>query len=366
MSILNDIRPKQSTYNLTQTGEFVITHYNRSKLFSSFFPGIAGKLGIPMWVFYVNRGQAVCSMGIQDKQHPIMEFLPANWAYNLVTRQGFRTFLKLSDHPSINFYEPFQNQLQHNQLELTQRMIISPSQLTLEELNQTLGLQISVEYFTVPQDNYAGLIRKLHIQNLSSKSLTLEGLDGLPLIIPYGVDNQFLKHMRRLIEAFVEVVNYDKGVPFFKGKVEPADRPDVLKIEKGNFYLGFESKEQKNDLVIPIVDPEKIFGTQSDYSYPENFLMNSSADMKKDQILENRLPCAMGHFQTTIPAGGTYTYTSVIGHCSSLLELDRVVSKITQKEYIKSKADANQEIIAKLTQNNLICSNETTLDYYVR
>ncbi|HNT52168.1 MAG TPA: hypothetical protein PKH19_02105, partial [Candidatus Syntrophosphaera sp.] len=67
----------ETSYRLTEQGEFVITGYNSTKTFSSFFPGLAGKNGIPMWTFYVNRGQCVCSMGVEGKHHPIMEFLPA-------------------------------------------------------------------------------------------------------------------------------------------------------------------------------------------------------------------------------------------------------------------------------------------------
>ena len=62
-------------YYLGENGEFVIEQYNYAKPFASFFPGIAGPHGIPMWAFYVNRGQCVCSMGIDNKEMPIMEFL---------------------------------------------------------------------------------------------------------------------------------------------------------------------------------------------------------------------------------------------------------------------------------------------------
>ena len=210
---------RNTEYLFNEKGDFVINEYNSAKLFSSFFPGVAGKDGIPMWLFYVNRGQCVCSMGIQDKQHPIMEFLPANRAYQLVSTQGFRTFLKLPDHKSVNYYEPFQNYLRDSEIDRTQKMIIKPAQLTLIEENITLGLRITVEYFNVPQDNYAGLIRKLHLENLNNDNLGIEGLDGLPLIIPFGVDNFGLKHIRRLVEAFVEVVNYENSVPLFKGEV---------------------------------------------------------------------------------------------------------------------------------------------------
>ncbi len=356
----------KSQYQLNETGEFMITDYNSTKLFSSFFPGIAGKNGIPMWLFYVNRGQCVCSIGIQDKQHPIMEFLPANRAYQLASTQGFRTFIKPSGHELIRLYEPFQNHLRDCQIKRTQHMIITPSRLTLEEINHTLGLKFTVEYFNIPQDNYAGLVRNLHIQNLNSDTVTFEGLDGLPLIIPYGVDNHNLKHMRRLVEAFVEVRNYDRRAPFFRGKVESTNRPDVVRIKKGNFYLGFETRESETNLIAPIVDPEKIFGFQSDYSYPQSFLTSSAAEMTGGQILENRLPCAMGLFQTSIPAGETYTYTSIIGHAASIEELNALIPVITKNEYIKAKARTNQELIEVLTQQSFICSREPVLDQYAR
>jgi hypothetical protein len=350
-------------YKLDKNGKFNITNYNSAKPFASFFPGVAGKNGIPMWVFYVNRGQCICSMGVEGKHNPIMEFLPANRAYQLAATQGFRTFIKLPDQPKIKFYEPFQNHLRDSEIERTQRMIIEPSRLTLEEENRTLGLKFRVEYFNIPEDDYAGLVRKLKIENLNANAISLEGLDGLPLMIPYGIDNFGLKHMRRLVEAFVEVTNHENNVPFFKGKVKPTDTPDVVTIKKGNFYLGFESESK---LVTPIIDPQKIFGIRGDYDYPERFLTSSAEEMLENQISENRLPCAMGMFKTTIQPGETYIFTSIVGHAHSVQELNELVPVITQKEYVEAKAKENQEIIEILTQNNFICSSEPTLDHYAR
>ncbi|MBC8384345.1 MAG: cellobiose phosphorylase, partial [Candidatus Cloacimonetes bacterium] len=351
----------KAKYNLNETGEFIITDYNSSKLFSSFFPGVAGKLGIPMWLFYVNRGQCVCSMGIEGKDKPIMEFLPANRAYQLTSSQGFRTFIKPLSHDSIKYYEPFQNNYFTKDIEREQKMIIAPARLTLEEKNYTLGLKFSVDYFNVTQDKYAGLVRILRIQNLNEDAFELEGMDGLPLIIPYGIDNLGLKYIRRLVEAFVEVSNYETGIPFFRGKVEPADRPEVVHIKKGNFYIGFDDDEK---LVSPIVDPVKVFGSQSDYNYPERFLTDSYEEMYEGQILENRLPCALGHFKASIPAGGTYTYTSIIGHASSIEELNELVPVISNHKYAETKQTANKDLIDELTQKNFICSNESVLNMY--
>lgn len=61
-------------YSLDEGGRFSIENYNWAKPISNFLPGIAGKWGIPMWVYYVSKHQGVCSLGIQDKDHAIMEF----------------------------------------------------------------------------------------------------------------------------------------------------------------------------------------------------------------------------------------------------------------------------------------------------
>ena len=72
-------------------------------------------------------------------------------------------------------------------MDRTQRMIIFPAQLTLEEENRTLGLKFSVDYFNVPEDSYAGLVRVLRITNIGRKPAKFEMLDGLPMIVPFGV-----------------------------------------------------------------------------------------------------------------------------------------------------------------------------------
>ena len=100
-----DIENQKVRYNLDQDYRFVIENYNWAKPFSNFFPGIGGKWGIPMWVFYVNRAQCVSSMGIRDKDNSIVEFYSFNKALQLIDRHGFRTFLKTTEGL---LFEPFQ------------------------------------------------------------------------------------------------------------------------------------------------------------------------------------------------------------------------------------------------------------------
>ena len=74
--------------------KFLIENYGKKSTFASFLPGFSGEKGIPIWCYYVNRGQCVVSFGVDNKDHSIMEFYPAHQAYQNVKTTGFRTFVK--------------------------------------------------------------------------------------------------------------------------------------------------------------------------------------------------------------------------------------------------------------------------------
>src|SRR5258708_35546779 len=85
---------------------FVIENYNQAAPFSDFFPAVAGVTGKPMWVFFTNRGQGISSFGVNNKDGSMMEFLPANKAYQATPLLGFRTFLKAGNRGG-EIYQPF-------------------------------------------------------------------------------------------------------------------------------------------------------------------------------------------------------------------------------------------------------------------
>ena len=101
---------------------FVMNDYGKKSTFASFLPGIAGIRGIPIWCYYVNRGQCVVSFGVDNKDHAIMEFYPAHQAYQNVKTTGFRTFLKKNG----TVFEPFSDE------NITQRMQIHMNGLAIE------------------------------------------------------------------------------------------------------------------------------------------------------------------------------------------------------------------------------------------
>jgi hypothetical protein len=360
---MSSAKPK---YYLNAGHEFVIENYNLAKPFANFFPGIAGKFGIPMWAFYVNRGQAIASFGIKDKDNAILEFQPANKAWETVFSHGFRTFLKVMTKQGFRIYEPFRYGFVNESYLVTNKMCITSYGLRLEEINRTLGLRVTVEYFTVPQDSYAGLVRNVTVSNLGKSAREIELIDGLPQIVPFGVNNFFLKKMSRTIEAWMVVENLKRGVPFYKLSVDPTDRPEVVHIEQGNFYLGFHYEKGLPQVIAPLVDPESVFGADNDFSYPRAFVAQRKFRPSGSMSLRNKTPSAFIPLSFRLPAGGQKAYHCVAGNMRNLDILNASVKRITAPGYLEKKKIENKSTIEELEVNINTKSSQKEFDLYVR
>ncbi len=351
-----------SDYQLHPDGRFVIRNYNEKKPFSNFLPGIAGLYGTPMWVFYVNRGQGISSFGTKNKDNAILEFFPANKAYQTVTSLGFRTFIKglpagrqASARGREFHYEPFKPSASDASAIPEQVMGISSHELVIRETHKSLGLEIELRYFTVPGEPLAVLARELSIQNISHEALDCEILDGLPAVNPYGMNEYFVKNMSRTIEAWMVTENLTgKKAPFFRLKVDASDRPEVISIREGNFYFGAE----------PIVDASKIFGSQLDFSEPRIFYQNTPFRVPKDQIVESRTPCAFGFAEFALKAGETKKIRSFFGQSKTVELLNRFVSRTKSAGYFEAKALENKKLIESIKGRMFTASAHPEYDLY--
>ncbi|MFA6358197.1 MAG: cellobiose phosphorylase [Candidatus Omnitrophota bacterium] len=358
------INKTKAKYYLNEQGEFVIENYNYAKPFANFFPGIAGKYGIPMWVFYVNRGQCISSFGTRDKDQAILEFFPANKSWQFVTSHGFRTFIKIKSAKETICYEPFHNGSSNLKYQIANSMRIDSAKLTIEENNYTLGIKTRVEYFNIPNDTFAGLSRTVTIENTGKKPQSLEVIDGLPQVVPYGVNNFFLKKLGRTIEAWMNVNNLDNDVPFYKLEVDPADRPEVVHIDAGNFYLSFHFQKKSAKIIRPIVDPEAIFGAVTDFSYPSKFLLKQNFSYPGWQLTKSKTPSALLFLKLKLKAGENKTFYSIIGQARNVETLNSSIDKITKYGYIEEKLAQNSDLINKLKNEILTKSSSKAFDLY--
>ncbi|UQZ34537.1 cellobiose phosphorylase [Paenibacillus sp. PK3_47] len=341
-------------------GTFVMEGFHESKPFASFLPGLAGLKGIPMWTFYVNRGQGVCSFGVRDKNSPIMEFSPASISYKNVAATGFRTFLKLGN--TGEMYEPFQSSRPDAALRRT--MTIHPNGLTIEELHEGHGLRTKVHYFNLPNDDYAALVRRVEIENTGTAELELELLDGLPEILPFGVANGGYKEMGNLLRSWMDVYNLENGIPFYKLRSSTNDDAEVSEITSGHFYLSFTGEDEQ---LSPIVDFELIFGGNTSLAFPDRFAEVSLAQLlEQPQYPVNKVPCGFSGLARRLAPGERLTVNTIIGHVSDIARINNKAAELSRDAYITAKAKEAASLTEALTADIATRTSSELFDAYCR
>lgn len=336
----------------------IINNYDQAKPFSSFLPGIAGLKGIPMWSFYVNRGQAIGSFGVENKNNAIMEFFPANTMYQTIARNGFRTFIKLNS----KIIEPFKENPINDQINRT--MMIEMNSIEILEEDKQNQLETKVQYFTMPEDNYAALSRTVSIKNTSKDTMTIEVLDGLPCIIPFGIDNDAYKAVGNTLRAWMDVGNLNEKLPFYKVRSSTADTSEVSEVTKGHFYLSFTSDAE---LIEPIIDMDVIFGSNTSLSYPENFSNSPVKHLKTyKQHYINKVSGGFSDLDVTLKPGEEITLYTIIGHIASMEALNTIKDRISSKDYIENKRVIAKKITDELTENMFTDTSHELFNHYAK
>ncbi len=329
-----------------QMNRFIIEDYTNSPTFASFLPGISGIMGIPIWCFYVNRGQGISSFGVRDKNHSIMEFHAAQQAYQNVSTVGFRTFLKVDG----KYYEPFYNE--YTKEEGVERvMYIGSNEMEVDEKNPMEGIQINALYYTLPNEDIGGLVRQVTLKNISKKTLQVEFLDGMPQVIPYGVDLSSMKMMGQTVKAWMQVQNVEEKVPFYSVRASLEDSAVVKEVKGGHFYF---TMTEKGELLPAIVDSEVVFMQNTSLTRPLGFITKDrAAFLSEKQICQNALPCGFFSGRMTLKPGETYTFYSLIGQVENKMQLKKFQSKVTGSSYFENKyqeAKALTEEICKVIE----------------
>lgn len=58
---------------------YILHNFDLARPMSNFLNGLATVWGIPLWAFYVNRGQAITSFGKQNKDAAIAKFVTVSF-----------------------------------------------------------------------------------------------------------------------------------------------------------------------------------------------------------------------------------------------------------------------------------------------
>lgn len=339
-----------------KNGEFIIENYDKQRVFTSFLPAIAGKNGIPLWAFYVNKGQIMSSFGVKDKNGAILEFFPAYTAYQVINRIGFRTFVKV-DNKTYEIFSDLSN------CKVRRRMKIKKEEVSIEEINYTLNLKVNVTYFSLPNEPMGALVRKVNITNLASRKVNVEVIDGLSQIFTPGVDHGVYKVMSNLQRSWMEVIGVDEThTAYYKLAASTGDSAEVKEMTVGNFYMSLVDGK----LTKPIVDPVSVFKNDNSYTLPLAFNEQSIDEIINNPSYPfNKVLCGFTPLKKVIKAKGNVRIDTIIGQMYSYDAYKKVINKLSDVNYIDAKQKENSLLITNMTKDVKTLSNDKLFNEYI-
>lgn len=361
-----------------ESGRYVMRDYDTKKPMSNFLNGLGGIWGIPMWAFYVNRGQGICSFGKQNKDNGIMKFDSAEKAYQTAPFSGFRTFVKGKSGGKSFTHMPFFPTTGSD--EISRDMMIGQNELEIQETNPSIDLKTNVLYFTTTNEEFPSLVRSTTFTNMGTSEMSLEVLDGLGRLIPSGLSNSALEAMGRTMEAWMNVYNVDSEdgritEPFFHISQDPADTAQVKIVHDGHFAVSFIEDEGEVDAyglypTLPfVVDPSLVYGVDTTLTQPSEFF---SATMSLEELVEqkqgtvSKTPSCFAGASLTIPAGKSVTITSVYGHAQNLNEFLTVMSpKVRVPGYASVMRSNGDELVKAITKKVETKTASPVFDKYI-
>lgn len=324
---------------------FKLNNYQKHKPFSSFLSGISGLKGIPLWAFYVNRGQLIASFGVRNKNGAIMEFFPANGAYHYVSKIGFRTFIKVDQ----KVYECFKETDDDQTLEVYE------DQVTITQKIKEANILVKVTYFTLPNERIAALVRKVEIINLDNKEKDIEIVDGLAQILPTGIDYGGYKAVSNLLQSWMETkINEDYAFYTLRGST--GDEAEVKEISEGNFMHSVSSIKPTY-----IYDYKSIFLEDTSLETPYAFINGSILDQLQTKV--NQVPAAMVHYDFKLKKN--FEFVSMFGYSETEEKIESFVNK-TNLTYFLDKEQENKNIHEAITNTIETKTNFPIYDAYLK
>lgn len=336
---------------------FILEDFDIKKPFSSFLPGVAGLKGVPLWTYYANRGQGITSVGSKDKNGSILEFNPACIAYEKVSTQGFRTFIKINNQEVIEIFGP-----RAKNPNIKRIMYITGASFSIVEENQEVGYKYTIKYFGLPNMPIGALVRRAKLEVLKD-DLQVELIDGITQVLPQGISNGAYKDCGNLMRSWIDVYHLKENTPFYTMRASSSDEAEVQGVEAGNFYLA----KTNNQLLKVIVDAEIIFGYDNAKIIPVNFLNNSVIQLlNAEQYITNKIPCAFVGLNKTLNKGETIEIDSMLGYLPTFNLLEKNKETILTNNFFDQKEIEAEILIKELTDDVKTTTAYPLFDEYLR
>ena len=272
----------------------------------------------------------------------------------MVKRTGFRTFVKVDG----SFFEPFYTDNE------SETMSIYMNGLGISDVNTEYGITTNVDYTTLPLEQIGALLRVVTIRNDADKKRCFEVLDGMPALVPYGVEQFGLKMMTQTTKAWMQVEDVDRKVPYYRVRVSMEDSAVIKKVDGGNFAFAVSEGTEK----LPVIaDPRLVFSYDLSFNRPEWFIDNGLEKMlSAKQNLSNEFPCCFFACKKELSPGEEMTLYEIIGQVRNKEVLDKYLEGKIDGAYFEKKFRQADNLTDELTDVVATGTADPVFDAYTR
>lgn len=192
------------------------------------------------WMFISSNGGL--SAGRKDANNSLFPYYTDDKITELAETTGSKSLFRIHKNNQVSLWEPF-SEKQEGLYSITRNLYKNEygNKLIFEEINQDLG--VTFKYQWNSSDEF-GFVRKATLANNSDEKITVEVLDGLENIIPYGVGADLQAIRSNLVDAYKKSeLEAESGVGIFALSAIIVDKAEPSEALKANIVwsLGLEN-----------------------------------------------------------------------------------------------------------------------------
>ncbi len=187
------------------------------------------------WMFIASNGGL--SAGRKNAQYALFPYYTDDKIVENHNNTGSKTIIKLLNENEKLYWEPFCDKYSDSfHIERNLYKNEYGNKIIFEEINHSLQLAFSYQWAS---SNLYGFVRTSQLENLGDQNQTIEILDGLQNILPYGVESDLQARSSNLVDAYKRSeLDPKTGLGIFALSAIIVDRAEPSEALKANVCYG--------------------------------------------------------------------------------------------------------------------------------
>lgn len=175
------------------------------------------------WMFISSNGSLTA--GRRDNNHALFPYYTDDKIHDYKGKTGSHSYFLVKQEGKTFLWEPFtDDSLRFYNVTRNISKNIYGNKIVFEEINQALGLRFRYGWYNSEK---FGFVKESVLTNISGKPITVEVLDGLKNILPYGAGYHFQNEYSNLADAYKKNEKAeDSSLGLFMLSAIPVDRAE--------------------------------------------------------------------------------------------------------------------------------------------